>query len=260
MIKMKQRFSPSSAEPSGYPHRSDGVRPLRGAASVAPQSDKNGRNNNIRESFIKAGLELFGDYGLEGTTTRMLAQKAGANISGIVYYFGGKDGLYRAVLERISERFNELTVETRSEAWRELEGRLDKPRILDLLKTLLTSASQVMEGALKLKNAEKIILREQTSPTPAFDALYEGYMKDVLSLLANLVARYTGKSADSDEVIIRAHTLVGQFITFVATREALLKNLGVRKLKPEQNELIRRVIIGNVKACLKAWAKEESRS
>lgn len=216
---------------------------------------RNSRNSGLRESFIKAGLDLFGDYGLEGASTRMLARKAGANISGIVYYFGGKDGFYQAVLERISERFNELTAEPRQEAWRQLEGRLDKSQILALLKNLLTAASKVLEGGLKLKNAEKIILREQTNPTAAFPALYDGYMKDVLTLLSHLVARYTGQPADSDEAVIRAHTLVGQFVTFVATREALLKNLGVKKLKPEQNELIRQVILGNAEACLKAWTK-----
>ena len=229
-------------------------------AAAGAQPAKSKRNIGIRESFIKVGLELFGDYGLEGTSTRMLARKAGANISGIVYYFGGKDGLYQAVLECISDSFNELTGDCRREAWHQLKGQLDRAQILTLLKSLLTSFSQVMDGGLKLKNAEKIILREQTSPTPAFGALYDGYMKDVLTLLTTLVARYTGQPSDSDEAIIRAHTLVGQFVTFVATREALLKNLGVKKLKPEQGEMIRRVILGNVEACLKAWAEEGGRS
>jgi len=229
-------------------------------ATAGAQPAKSKRNIGIRESFINAGLSLFGDYGLEGASTRMLAHKAGANISGIVYYFGGKDGLYQAVLECISDRFNELTADSRREAWQRLEGPLDKAQILALLKNLLTSSSQVMEGGLKLKNAEKIILREQTSPTSAFGALYDGYMKDVLTLYSTLIARYTGQPADSDEAIIRAHTLVGQFVTFVATREALLKNLGVKKLKPEQVEIIRRVILGNVEACLKAWAEEGGQS
>lgn len=228
---------------------------MRASTSGAART-KGIRNIGIRESFIKAGLDLFGDYGLEGASTRMLAQKAGANISGILYYFGGKDGLYRAVLERVSERFNELTSDCRREVRRQLEGPLDKTQVLVLLKNLLTAVIQVMEGGLKLKNAEKIILREQTGPTVAFNALYDGYMKDVLTLLSTLIAKYTGQPADSDEAIIRAHTLVGQSITFVATREALLKNLGVKKLSPEQRGIIHRVILGNVEACLKGWAEE----
>lgn len=228
-------------------------------ATAGAQPAAGNRNINIRESFIKAGLDLFGDYGLEGASTRMLAQKAGANMSGIVYYFGGKDGLYQAVLERISERFNELTLDCRQGVWRQLEGRLNKSQVMALLKSLLTAVNQAMNGGLKLKNAEKIILREQTNPTGAFSALYAGYMKDVLTLLSNLIAGYTGQTPDSDEAIIRAHTLIGQLVTFVATKEALLKSLGVRKLTPEQDKIIHRVILGNVEACLKSWAEEGGR-
>jgi AcrR family transcriptional regulator len=217
------------------------------------------RNDRTRESFIKAGLYLFGDCGLDGASTRMLAQKAGANISGIVYYFGGKEGLYRAVLEHIVDRFNELTAEARHEAWRRLEEPLDKPGIMTVLKDLLTAVSQAMEGGLKVKNAEKIVLREQTSPSAAFDLLYEGYMKDVLALMTRLVSRYTGQPPDGDETLIQAHTLIGQFISFIATRAALLKNLGVKRLNTEHNELIRRVILGNVVACLKSWAEAAER-
>lgn len=216
---------------------------------------KNKRNSGIRESFIKAGLDLFGDYGLEGTSTRMLAKKAGANISGIVYYFGGKDGLYQAVLEHLAARFNELTAEARRETWQRLQEPLDKPQILSLIKNIIETLSRIMDDRLKVKNAEKIILREQTSPTPAFSVLYDGYMKDVLKLLVTLIGRYTGQPVDSDEVIIRAHTLVGQFVVFIATREALLKNLGVKRLSADQTELIRRVILDNVEACLKAWTE-----
>lgn len=227
--------------------------------SGGTQAVRNNRNNGIREAFIKAGLDLFGDCGLEGASTRMLAKKAGANMSGIVYYFGGKDGLYKAVLERIVERFNELTLVAREDIRRRLREPLDKAQILELAKDLIGVMSLVLDDKLKVKNAEKIILREQTGPTAAFAILYDGYIRDVVRLMADLIGRYVGQPADSDGVIIRAHTLIGQFIAFIATREALLRNLGVRKLKAEQSELIRRVIIGNVEACLKTWAEEGGR-
>lgn len=217
---------------------------------------RNNRNNDIREAFIKAGLDLFGDYGFEGASTRMLAKKAGANMSGIVYYFGGKDGLYRAVLERIVERFNELTLATRTDIWQRLQEPLDKTQIVDLMKNLIGVMSLVLDDKLIVKNAEKIILREQTGPTEDFAILYDGYIKDVLRLMANLTGQYVGQPVDSDGVVIRAHTLIGQFIAFIATREALLRNLGVRKLKAEQSTLIRQVIVNNVEACLKAWGEE----
>ena len=218
------------------------------------------KNNASREAFIRAGLDLFGECGLEGTTTRMLAKKAGANISGIVYYFGGKDGLYQAVLERISGHFNELTADLRRESWQKLQSPLDKAQTLALVKNMISVLSRVMSERVKVKNAEKIILREQTSPTASFPILYDGYMKDMISLVRALIGRYTERSPESDLVTVQAHTLVGQFIAFIATREALLKNLGVRRLSAEQNELIHQVIMGNIESCLKSWAEEEEKA
>ena len=216
---------------------------------------------DVRAAFIEAGLELFGNNGLEGASTRMLAKRANANISGIVYYFGGKDGLYQAVLESIVEYFNSLTGEIRREAWRQLENPLQRPHLLGLIKNLIAvMAGGVLDDRRRPKNAEKLILREQTSPTAAFAVLYEGYMKDLLHLMAVLVARYTERPVDCDDVVIRSHTLIGQVVAFISTREALLKNLGVKRLGAEQNELINKTILANVEACLKTWAAEGKKS
>ena len=52
--------------------------------------------------LIEAGMLLFGLHGLEATSTRALAMEAGVNLAAIPYHFGGKKGLYLAVLEHSS--------------------------------------------------------------------------------------------------------------------------------------------------------------
>ncbi|HAL86800.1 MAG TPA: DUF1956 domain-containing protein, partial [Deferribacteraceae bacterium] len=66
-------------------------------------SDKT-KGDKTKQNLIDAGMELFGEHGFTATGTRMIVQKAGVNISAIQYYFGGKEGLYRAVIEHIAER------------------------------------------------------------------------------------------------------------------------------------------------------------
>lgn len=217
---------------------------------------ENKKNTSIKEAFIIAGLDLFGDYGLDGASTRMLARKAGANMSGIVYYFGGKEGLYRAVLGRIVKRFNERTGKIREETWRQLQNKPGKAQTLHLIINLINVIGQFLNDEVEAKHSEKIILREQTSPTKAFNVLFDGYMKDVLNLMTSLISRYCGQAADSDEVVILGHSLIGQLVSFIATKESLLKNLGATKLNAEQNELMRAVMLRNIEACLKAWAEE----
>ena len=53
-----------------------------------------------RDKLIAAGEKLFAQRGLVGVSIRELAREAGTNSALISYYFGGKDGLYEAVLER----------------------------------------------------------------------------------------------------------------------------------------------------------------
>ncbi|MFP4031684.1 MAG: TetR family transcriptional regulator, partial [Desulfococcaceae bacterium] len=59
------------------------------------------RGDETRRALIHAGLELFGEYGIKGTSTRMLAELSGANVAAIPYHFGSKRGLYLAVVAHI---------------------------------------------------------------------------------------------------------------------------------------------------------------
>ena len=57
--------------------------------------------DGTRTQLIDAGLRLFAIHGYDGVTTRQLSRQAGANLAAIAYHFGGKQGLYRAVLEKL---------------------------------------------------------------------------------------------------------------------------------------------------------------
>ncbi|PSR53644.1 TetR/AcrR family transcriptional regulator [Adhaeribacter arboris] len=53
-----------------------------------------------KEHIIEIAERVFGEVGYEGASTRYLATEAGVNIAMLNYYFGSKDGLLKAVLER----------------------------------------------------------------------------------------------------------------------------------------------------------------
>jgi TetR/AcrR family transcriptional regulator len=54
--------------------------------------------NDCRDNLIATAIPLFAAKGLNGVSVRELAGAAGVNLSMISYYFGGKEGLYAAVL------------------------------------------------------------------------------------------------------------------------------------------------------------------
>ena len=55
---------------------------------------------DTRDKLIEAGEKLFSQSGLAGVSIRELSQEAGTNSALISYHFGGKEGLYSAILEK----------------------------------------------------------------------------------------------------------------------------------------------------------------
>jgi len=55
-------------------------------------------DNDCRSALITIATPLFAAKGFNGVSVRAIASLAGVNVSMISYYFGGKEGLYGAVL------------------------------------------------------------------------------------------------------------------------------------------------------------------
>ncbi|KAA3438436.1 TetR/AcrR family transcriptional regulator [Rufibacter hautae] len=53
-----------------------------------------------KEHLLNVAERVFGEMGYDGASTRLLAQEAGMNMAMLNYYFGSKDGLLKAVVER----------------------------------------------------------------------------------------------------------------------------------------------------------------
>ena len=55
--------------------------------------------SQVREALLEAARTLFLRYGFRAVSSRQVAATAGVNPAMIHYYFDGKEGLYRAMLE-----------------------------------------------------------------------------------------------------------------------------------------------------------------
>jgi AcrR family transcriptional regulator len=63
---------------------------------------------NARERILAAALEVFSERGFDGARTRDIAERAGANLGLINYYFEGKQKLWQAA---VASAFGELQLE-----------------------------------------------------------------------------------------------------------------------------------------------------
>jgi AcrR family transcriptional regulator len=58
---------------------------------------------SMKARILDVARRIFGEYGFHGTTTRMIAQEVGIDISTLHYHWGGKKDLYESVVVDINK-------------------------------------------------------------------------------------------------------------------------------------------------------------
>jgi TetR/AcrR family transcriptional regulator len=125
--------------------------------------------NDCRANLIAATTPLFAEKGFNGVGVRELASAAGVNISMISYYFGGKEGLYEAVL---SEQFSNL------KQLAELMDRETDPMAKFELYVRTTVARYRKHPYLL-----RFYTSELTNPTSCFETIVKPAIRGVLQIL-----------------------------------------------------------------------------
>ncbi len=219
------------------------IRPRKPSSFVAEEA--------ARARLLQAAFLVFAQHGFEAATTRMVAAEAKVNLAAIPYYFGGKEGLYHAVVQSMVDRIQEH-MRPGIEAARALLTKEAPARdeIINLLAAMLPGPITIFAGPMG-PYVGMIIAREQQQPTSAFTILYDGYVRIVHELGTKLVARYLSIEDESPEAIIRTHALAGQMFVFLGARATILRRLGKEKFNEEDVQLIQRVLAEQVRATLK---------
>lgn len=96
-----------------------------------PMSDK-----SPEERILLAAIDCINEYGLDGTTVKVIAEHAEVNQAAISYYYRGKDKLIEIALQRTLENAFNLS------DFSESENFTPKERIIHIFDSL-------MEGALR---------------------------------------------------------------------------------------------------------------
>jgi TetR/AcrR family transcriptional regulator len=126
-------------------------------------------DNDCRENIIAAAIPLFAAKGLNGVSVRELASTAGVNLSMVSYYFGGKEGLYAAVL---TEQFAIL-------------GKLEEIEQMEI--DTLQKFELYVRATVSRYRKNPYLLRfytsELTNPTACFESIVKPAIKRVVQML-----------------------------------------------------------------------------
>jgi len=201
------------------------------------------RGDDTRDRLVKAGLRLFGHHGVNGVSTRELAQEAGVNLAAIPYHFGSKEGVYLAVAQRVVDTVKQeiLPVIDRVNAGID-QSPQDRDAMVKSMVRMMTSTMRTL-----LRNPDRLsvslfIAREQMQPSDAFQILYEGFIKPVTATYSRLVAILRGLPAADPRVGIEVQMLVGQVLIFSIGREALLRRMHWKDIAEQEIRQIEAIV------------------
>lgn len=143
-----------------------------------------------REQLIKHATRIFAAKGFAGAATREICDAAGANVAAIHYYFGDKEGLYRAVL---MGPIREVTGQF---------GRFDDPSIpfeQVIRKVLGAFVDMALNDDPHELDVTRLHMRESLEPSAIFREVVAQSIVPQHNGLAALIAAHCGlKKPDVD--------------------------------------------------------------
>ncbi len=170
---------PKNTSPPAKPLRSDG--------------------QEARNRLLDAALTLFADKGFAKTSTREIAQAAQANIASISYYFGDKDGLYRAVFA--DPRYNPPFIAPDTNA-----PPLD---IRSTLALMLSTFVEPLKTGQQIRQCMKLHFREMIEPTGMWQAEIDNNIKPAHEALVRALCGHLGLKKPDDGIHHLAFEIAG---------------------------------------------------
>jgi len=152
-----------------------------------------------RNRLLDAALKLFAEQGFAKTSTREIALAAQANVASISYYFGDKDGLYRAVFE--DPRFNPDVAPAGTDF-----SAFDIRTTIDFL---LQGIVEPLKSGEQAQLCMKLHYREMLEPTGMWQREIEHNIRPGHEALANALSRHLGLDKADDEVHRLAFVIAG---------------------------------------------------
>lgn len=159
-----------------------------------------------RRALIAAGIEGFAEHGFEAASVRDITASAEVNQGAITYHFGGKEGLYRAVLETVRDRLGATPLI-------DADGvHLHSPE--ETLRRFLRQMLETLAEGPGHRRHLRVFAWEQLRPTAVGRSLQQDRPFAPVVLAGSIVRRFRPQDDDA-AVAIASAWMVGQVITFV---------------------------------------------
>jgi len=169
------------------------------------------RDTTTRERLLDAAEELFGLHGYDAVSVRDIAQRAGVNLAGVNYHFGGKENLYvEALRRRLAPRRERLLAA--------IAGAAEEARRSGDAEPLLRAFVRAHLGDVLTErpqaNALRLTAREMVEQHHGARVLSEEMVRPVHEAFREALARAL-PSLDARRIDWIIGSVVGQVVHFI---------------------------------------------
>ncbi|MDU0478218.1 TetR/AcrR family transcriptional regulator [Staphylococcus chromogenes] len=146
-----------------------------------------------REQLISIGRELFAERGFEGASVEEIAARAGVSKPVVYEHFGGKEGIYAAVVERDKKGLEETMVQS-------LESGRARERIESAVLAVLTYIENNSDGF-------QILVRDMNQGQ---ERTYSTLLNNIVGQASHILAQsFDRKGYDPELAVLYGQALVG---------------------------------------------------
>ena len=160
------------------------INPARTPGAARPDGEAS------RERLLHAALNLFAHQGFAKTSTREIAEAAGANLAAIKYYFGDKAGLYRAVFFDLQSKPEEEIRRYGNEAM----------SLGDALRGFYLGFLEPLKQGELTTLCMKLHMREMLEPTGLWAEEIDQGIRPMHEALVKVLCRHVGAAEADDEI------------------------------------------------------------
>lgn len=172
--------------------------PVRLASARAGRAPR-AHGDATRARLLEIAGQLFAQRGYAGVASKTICEQAGTDLAAINYHFGGRDGLYQAVL---MEGYNSLMD---LESLTAIVNGSEPPE-----EKLGQIIDRLVERAFDDQGwYSRVFAREIVAPSPHFEALARQGMMPRFGLFSQILAQITGLPAEDPAILRCSVSIIG---------------------------------------------------
>jgi AcrR family transcriptional regulator len=138
------------------------------------------RTGETQSRLLDSAETLFMEHGYEATTLRQITAAASVNLAAVNYHFGGKDGLFQAVLGRRLDPMNQDRLRLLDELEKKAAGKALTPE--QILWAMFLPALQLSRDRERGgKNFLRLLGRAYVDPAPFIRDFLEKRYTDMVA-------------------------------------------------------------------------------